>query len=117
MTTIVKPALGIWHVGGRVGVGVAVPVAVGVGVGVAPGRPIGDVGRVSRFWTDDAVNITFWLPPKSAPMSGVSRRKCPLTTTLTVWPMPVVQLAGEHVTVTSVGLIATPLFDSSLIRQ
>jgi hypothetical protein len=113
VTTIVKPALGSWHVGGRVEVGVAVPVAVGVGVGVAPGSPIGDVGRVSRFWTDDAVNVTFWLPPKNAPMSGVSRRKCPLTTTLTVFPIPVAQLAGEQVTVTSVGLIATPFADSS----
>src|SRR4051794_12583581 len=109
--------MGIVAVG--VGVGVApVPVGVGVGVGVGvAAAPAALAGVVSRFCTDEAVKTTFWFPPKNAPINGVRSRKWPLTVTLTVFPMPLSQVTGLHVTVTSDGLIVTPPLDSSLIRQ
>lgn len=74
-----KPALGTvqgWGVGVGVGDGEAdgtgTGVGVGVGVGVGPGvlRPL--TGSVSRCTVAEPVKVTFWLPPKKTPMSGVS---------------------------------------------
>src|SRR5262245_45887452 len=79
LTVIVKPALGSWQVGGRESDGLAEGDELDEAVGAADaGIPAGGSGNVAMFWTDEAVNVTFWLPPKNAPINGVSRRKCPL---------------------------------------
>jgi hypothetical protein len=97
-------------VGVAVGAGVADPdgVGAGVGVGVGVGDGVGDgvgvdatpvAGGVAICTDADERNVTF-CPPVNAAMSGVSRRKWPVTVTVAVWPEPVVQV-GVQVMATS----------------
>jgi hypothetical protein len=120
----VKPALGRTHAE-ALGDGLALGLAEELGLGEGDGDGVADgagvlvpvTGSVSRLAIADPENVTFWLPPKNTAISGVNRRKCPVTWTVTVLPMPVEQSTGLQLTLTSVGAIETPPLDSSLIRQ
>src|SRR3954462_3952276 len=103
-----------------VGLGDGLVLAPELALGLGEDVPVGFVplvGSVSRFCTDWAVKVTFWFPPKKTPISGVRRRKWPVTRTVTVFPIPVSQVTGLQLTVTSVGATDTPPLDSSFTRQ